>query len=197
MRQNLLEFLDEVRRNRVLLTLVVVTASVEVFGFSFSTTLPELATERFQFGAEGLGVMQAMRALGGLIASLALSAMHEFKHRGVAYLVVVQVFGGGLLILSISQNFGIALFALLIVAGMAAASDILTQSMMQLSVPNRLRGRAMGAWVLAIGFAPAGHLEMGLLAVSLGIHHALMINGALLVCLGIVVTLSVPRLRKI
>jgi len=196
MRQNLLEFLDEVRRNRVLLTLVVVTASVEVFGFSFSTTLPELATERFQFGAEGLGVMQAMRALGGLIASLALSAMHELKRRGVAYLVVVYVFGSGLLLLSFSQNFGLALFALLIVAGMAAASDILTQSMMQLSVPNKLRGRAMGAWVLAIGFAPVGHLEMGLLAVAFGIHHALMINGALLVCLGIIVTLAVPRLRK-
>ena len=79
---------------------------------------------------------------------------------------------------------------------MAAASDILTQSMMQLSVPNKLRGRAMGAWVLAIGFAPIGHLEMGLLALSFGIQNALMINGGLLVCLGIIVTLAVPRLRK-
>ena len=196
LRQNLLEFLDEVRRNRVLLMLVIVTASVEVFGFSFSTTLPELATERFQFGAEGLGVMQAMRALGGLIASLGLSAMNELKHRGAAYLVVVYLFGAGLLLLSIAQDFGLALIALLIVAGMAAASDILTQSMMQLSVPNKLRGRAMGAWVLAIGFAPVGHLEMGFLAVALGVQNALIINGALLICLGTITTLAVPRLRK-
>ena len=196
MRQNLREFLDEVRLNRVLSMLVIVTASVEVFGFSFSTTLPELATARFQFGAEGLGMMQAVRALGGLTASLAMSAIPELKRRGVAYLAVVYVFGGSLLLLSVSQNFSLALIALLIVAGMAAASDILTQSMMQLSVPNKLRGRAMGAWVLAIGFAPIGHLEMGLLAVSLGVQNALMINGALLIGLGIVATLAVPRLRN-
>lgn len=196
MRENLREFFDEIRLNRVLSMLVIVTASVEVFGFSFSTALPELATAQFNFGAEGLGVMQAARALGGLIASLAFSVVRELRRRGVAYLGVIHVFGGGLLLLSVSENFVLALAALLLVAGMAAASDILTQSMIQLSVPNRLRGRAMGAWVLAIGFAPVGHLEMGLLAVSLGIRDALMINGALLIGLGIFATVAAPRLRR-
>lgn len=194
--QNLREFFDEMRLNRVLLMLVIVTASVEVFGFSFSTALPELATVRFELGAEGLGLMQAARALGGLTASLALSAMRELERRGVTYLAVIYIFGGGLLLLSVSQTFNLALLSLLIVASMAAASDILTQSMMQLSVPNKLRGRAMGAWVLAIGFAPVGHLEMGLLAASLGIQNALIINGAMLIGLGIIATLTVPHLRK-
>jgi MFS family permease len=79
MRRNLLELFDEMRLNRMLLMLVIITASVEVFGFSFSTTLPELATARFEFGAEGLGMMQAVRALGGLIASAALSATRELQ----------------------------------------------------------------------------------------------------------------------
>jgi hypothetical protein len=180
----------------MLLMLVIITASVEVFGFSFSTTLPELATARFEFGAEGLGMMQAVRALGGLIASGALSAIRELRRRGVVYLVVIYVFGSSLLLLAVSQDFGLALTALLLVAGMATASDILTQSMIQLSVSNRLRGRAMGAWVLAIGLAPVGHLEMGFLAVSVGIQNALIINGALLIVLGIIATLAVPGLRK-
>ncbi len=197
MRQNLREFYDEMRGNQVLAMLVIVTASVEIFGFSFSTALPELATRRFDFGAEGLGIMQAARAMGGLIASLSFSTMRETKHRGLAYLAVIYVFGGGLLLLSVSDSFVLALLALLLVSSMAAASDILTQSMMQLSVPNRLRGRAMGAWVLAIGFAPVGHLEMGLLAVSLGIGNALLINGVLLIGLGVIATLAVPRLRSI
>jgi MFS family permease len=196
MRRNLLELFDEMRLNRMLLMLVIITASVEVFGFSFSTTLPELATARFEFGAEGLGMMQAVRALGGLIASGALSAIRELRRRGVVYLVVIYVFGSSLLLLAVSQDFGLALTALLLVAGMATASDILTQSMIQLSVSNRLRGRAMGAWVLAIGLAPVGHLEMGFLAVSVGIQNALIINGALLIVLGIIATLAVPGLRK-
>jgi len=72
-------------------------------------------------------------------------------------------------------------------AGAAAASDILTQSMMQLAVPNALRCRAPGVWVLAIGFGPLGHLEMGDLAKTLGLGPALFTNSAALVVVSVIV----------
>jgi len=74
---------------------------------------------------------------------------------------------------------------------------VLTQSMMQLSVPDHLRGRAMGFWVFAIGWAPVGHLEMGSLSVMLGVDTALLINGAALISVGVIATIAVPRLRKL
>ena len=197
LRQNLREFFGEMRVNRVLAMLVIITASVEVFGFSFSTALPELATARFDLGAEGLGIMQGARALGGILASVALSTRREISRRGLAYLVVIYLFGGSLLLLAAAPQFVLALAALLLVAGMATASDILTQSMMQISVSNRLRGRAMGAWVFAVGFAPIGHLEMGALAVTLGIGNALAVNGLILIGIGILTTVMVPRLRTL
>jgi hypothetical protein len=83
------------------------------------------------------------------------------------------------------------------VAGLVTASDVLSQSMMQLSVPNHLRGRAMGFWVFAIGSAPLGHLEMGALAATLGADGALLVNGAMLICVGILAAVAVPRLRKL
>jgi hypothetical protein len=83
------------------------------------------------------------------------------------------------------------------VAALATASDVLTQSMVQLSVPNALRGRAMGAWTLAIGSAPLGHLEMGALAVAIGIGNALLVNGTMLILVGIVVFFAAPRLRSL
>jgi hypothetical protein len=69
--------------------------------------------------------------------------------------------------------------------------------MMQLSVPDRLRGRAMGAWVFAIGAAPLGHLEMGALAASVGVGTALGINGAGLIAIAILITIVAPGLRKL
>jgi hypothetical protein len=45
-------YVSELRGNRTLMMLVLVTAAVEVFGFSFSTALPELVTERFDWGAQ-------------------------------------------------------------------------------------------------------------------------------------------------
>ena len=90
-----------------------------------------------------------------------------------------------------------ALAALIVVAGMATASDVLTQSMMQLSVPDHLRGRAMGFWVFAIGWAPVGHLQLGALSVIIGVDKALLINGVALILVGVIAAIAVPRLRKL
>ena len=195
--QNLREYISEMRGNRTLMMLVVVTAAVEVFGFSFSTALPELATNRFGVGAEGLGVMHAARAAGGALAGLVLAGTGTLQRRGAIYLAVIYAFGASLLLLAASGTFMLGLAALVAVAVLATTSDVLTQSMMQLSVPNRLRGRAMGAWVFAIGSAPLGHLEMGALAVSLGVGSALVINGAALIGVGVLATIVVPRLRRL
>lgn len=191
-------YLLELRGNRTLTMLVLVTAVAEIFGFSFSTALPELATERFDWGAQGLGLMHAARAVGGIATSLTLSALGgRISRRGLTFLGVTLAFGVSLLLLAIASQFHLALAALVLVAAMAAASDVLTQSMVQLSVENHLRGRAMGAWTLAIGSSPLGHLEMGALAVVLGVEGALAVNGAALVAVGLIVALAVPSLRKL
>lgn len=197
LRQNLREYGQQLRHNRVLLMLIVITATVEVFGFSFSTALPELAESRFNLGAEGLGMMFAARAVGGIAAGLALAATNGLQRRGMIFLMVIYAFGGGLMLLSAANQFALALVALVVVAFLATASDVLTQSMLQLCVSNELRGRAMGAWALAIGTAPLGHLEMGALAVTVGVANALAINGAALVAVGLLVTLAAPRLRRL
>jgi MFS family permease len=195
--QSIREFFVELRHNRSLLTLVVVTSVVEVFGFSFNTVLPELATERFDVGAEGLGIMHSARAFGGIMASLALAGMVGFERRGLAFLGVLYAFGASLVFLSAAGSFLLALLALLLVAVLATSSDVLTQSMMQLSVPNKLRGRAMGSWILAVGASPLGHLQMGALAVSFGVGGALLINGGALIAVAILATVTAPRLRRL
>ena len=110
---------------------------------------------------------------------------------------VIFAFGAALLLLAAAGEFVLALAAMLLVAAMAAMSDVLTQSMVQLSVENHLRGRAMGAWTLATGSGPLGHLEMGALAAALGVEGALAANGAALVVVGLITTLAVPRLRQL
>lgn len=196
-RRNLLEYLEELRRNRILLMLVLLTASVELFGFSFQTGLPELAVERFAVGADGLGQLQAARAGGGVAASLILALSLNWLGRpGRLYLGVIMLFGFGLIMVSLSDQFLLAMAALFLVSGMATASDILTQSMLQLSVPNALRGRAMGAWSLAISISPIGQMEMGFLIGALGLGTAFAVNGSLLLTVGLLVALLVPRLRR-
>lgn len=195
--QNLREYLHEIRVNRTLLMLLIVTASVEAFGFSFMTALPELATTRFGMGAEGLGIMHAARAAGGILASLLLVGLGGPRRKGLVYLAAIFTFGGSLVLLAGSGLFVLALAALLLVSGSAVTTDILTQSMFQLCVPEGLRGRAMGVWVLAVGTGPLGHLEMGALAVTIGLGGALLANGAALIGIGLLTAIFAPRLRKL
>lgn len=197
MLENLREYVREMRRNRTLLMLIVVTAAVEVLGFSFATILPELATQRLGVGAEGLGIIHAIRAAGGFAAGVVLAGTLNLRRRGLVFLFVIYGFGLALIALGAAPNFAAILAAVLAVAALATASDVLTQSMMQLSVPDHLRGRAMGAWVFAIGSAPLGHLEMGALAASVGVGTALGINGTALILIGVLTTIIAPGLRKL
>ncbi len=197
LRQNIREYVVELRANHLLLMLVAVTAAVEIFGFSFATALPELASTRLNLGADGLGMLHAARAVGGMIAGLGLTFMGALQRRGLAYICVIFSFGASLMLLSADSPLLATLAVVALVAGAAAASDILTQSMMQMVVPNALRGRAMGVWVLAIGFGPLGHLEMGGLAEMLGLGPALFTNGAALLAVGVIVNIVAPRLRQL
>ncbi|MGI9335306.1 MAG: MFS transporter, partial [Gammaproteobacteria bacterium] len=102
---------SEMRVNRSLLMLVIVTASVETFGFSFVTALPEL-TEGLGGGPESLGAMHAARAAGGLLAGAALAAVGaRLQRRGLAYLLVVYLFGAGLWLLAGAPGLVFAGFA--------------------------------------------------------------------------------------
>lgn len=186
----------EVRHNNALLVLIGLTAAVEIFGFSFVTALPELATSKLKVGVEGLGLMHSARACGGLLAGIALTGALNLHYKGRLYIFIVLGFGFGVLFLGLSPNLTLALLAVAAVATMAVSTDVLSQSMMQLVVPDKLRGRAMGAWVFAVGIAPIGHLQMGFLAQRVGVDTALVINGLALLLISSLVFFSSANILK-
>ncbi|NKB76968.1 MAG: hypothetical protein GKR96_07925 [Gammaproteobacteria bacterium] len=194
--QNLKEYWQEVCQNHRLLILIGLTSAVEILGFSFATALPEIATAKLGVGAQGLGHMHSARAVGGILAGVLFAGALSLKNKGLVYLCAAGGFGASLVALGVAPYFWLVLLAIAVVAVMAVASDVLSQSMMQMVVPDRLRGRAMGAWVFAVGVAPIGHLEVGFLAESLGADMALIINGLLLVGITLCIAVMAPILSK-
>jgi len=184
------------RSSRLLVLLILLATLTEVFGFSFVTAMPEIAIERLNAGADDLGVMHAFRNAGGLLGAIVITLLTT-KRLGVVYLIVLAAFGFTLLILGWAPTMPGVLIAVAMIAVFASASDILVQSMMQLSVPPALRGRAMGAWVVALGMGPLGHLELGLLISFFGTALALYLNGFVLLAVGLAGFLLVPSVRRI
>ncbi|MBI4200614.1 MAG: MFS transporter [Chloroflexi bacterium] len=196
-RQGLREYVREVRHNRGLRLLFLYTSVAEVLGFSHQVLLPSLARDVLKVGAEGLGLMNAVRALGGILGTAILTSLGTVRRQGVLFLVSLHLFGGSIILLSVVPNLPVALALLALVNAMGSITDVLLQSLMQLSVPNELRGRAMGSYLLAIGTSPLGQLQLGALASVTTVALAFTINGAALVALAALGTVLFPTLRRL
>lgn len=68
---------------------------------------------------------------------------------------------------------------------------------MQSVVPNEQRGRAAGAWQVAVGFGPFGNLQAGYIAGIAGLSVALTLNGGLLFALAGVSLVFAKGLRRL
>jgi hypothetical protein len=197
MRDDVFGFLGTIRRDRVLLHLMSLTAIAEVLGFSHQALLPSLARDVLRVGPEGLGVMTAARQVGGLAGVAFTSGLGGARGYGPVFLSVLIAFGAALIALGFAESFAVVLLLLVAANGLGAVTDVLAQTLIQLAVPRGLRGRAGGAWVVSIGMAPLGQFQVGALASLFGVSAALSVNGLALMAVGAAAALLVPRLRRL
>ncbi len=197
--QNLIAYVQILRDNGILLTLMILAAVTELFGFTHQTLLPVLAKDDLGVEAGGLGMLSAFQQMGGVVGLVALSALGDFRRKGLLAFIVAAGFGVGEMAFSIGGGYAIARFALTLafVNACAAAVDTLYRTLMQDNVSNEQRGRAMGAWAMSIGVAPVGHLGVGALADAYGAPRALLINGAVLFGVSVAAALALPRVRRL
>jgi hypothetical protein len=197
--RSVVDFVGALRRDRALLVLMALTAGAEMLGFSHQALLPSLARDVLHVGPEGLGVMNAARSVGGILGLAAVST-RPTAGGGTLFLLVLLVFGASLVGLGLAPHvmgFLGVLVVLLVVNSAGALADLLAQSLMQLSVPAHLRGRAGGAWVVAIGLGPLGQLQIGALASLFGVSVALGASGLGLVTLVGAAAAIFPRVRRL
>ena len=176
---------------------MVSTAIAEILGFSHQVMLPILAKDVLQVGAAGLGVLTAFRFIGGTLGVGLLTVLSTERRQGMLLLVVLALFGGGEVLLGYAAHFWLAMVCVTFINVMAAAADVLHQTLLQFSVSNEQRGRAMGAWVVGVGTAPLGHLQIGYMAGLTSAQIALAVNGLALVVLTVSLAIGLPRLRRL
>ncbi len=194
---NLAGYMRLVRSRRFLLALMLLTAVTEVLGFTHMTLLPVFAKEVVHVGPTGLGIMTAVRQVGGLLGLWLLAALGTSRKKGLLMFATAIGFGLGLMAFSLSGNIFAFLGVLLFVNACAMAVDTLYKTLMQGLVSDEERGRAMGSWVLSIGFAPVGHVGVGGLAGVVGAQGALLINGAILSVVSLITMIGMPNIRRL
>ncbi len=166
----------------------------EVLAFSHSSALPVLARDVLKVGPEGLGTMNAALSIGGTLSLILLLTFRRIPRQPLLAGIFVA-YGASLVVLSMSRSLVLAA-AILVVTGIcAAAFDVLQQTLLQLAVPDEQRGRAAGIWVVGVGSAPFGYIEVGSLITVVGAPAALLINGSLTMLSAVTLLARAPSYR--
>ena len=194
---NLVGYVSLLRDYPILFTLMCLAATTEIFGFTHMSLVPVFSKDVLGVGAGALGGLTAVRQLGGFLGLAALASLGNYRGKGKLMFAITICFGLGQILFFAVDGGGFFALVLLVVNACAMAVDTLYKTLMQENVPNRDRGRAMGAWVLSIGTAPIGHLGIGAIAGSFGAPIALLFNGVVLASAGVVTSLSLGKVRRL
>jgi len=180
-----------IRGQRTVTGLLVLAAAVSIFSMPYMVLMPVFARDILKVGAKGLGYLVSCVGFGALIGALVISTLGDIKGKGKLLLAGNLTFCAMLILFSFSRYAPLSM-ALLVVAGWGIMTSMaLTNTLIQTSTPNELRGRVMSVYVLMfMGMAPLGSFQGGLVAHWLGAPAAVRIGA--IVCASAAILLS-PR----
>jgi MFS family permease len=161
------------------LGLCTMATMASLFGFSFTTLIPVMAVERLGLRADGFGLLLSAMGAGALAGAASLTVLPESAKSRM--LVVARfVFSIAIAAFALSTWLPLSLLALVVAGWGLIAHLATTNTMIQLAVPDALRGRVMAIYLWGVvGSAPLGNLFMGGLAERHGAPVAIASGAAL------------------
>ena len=195
---NLKEGFSYVWSTPAVLALMILAYVPRIFAVPYQTLMPVFQKDVLKVGPEGLGMLMAAPGVGALLAVLILaSVVNRLKRQGLFLVGSIVVLGLFLIVFSQIKSFPLALVSL-VAAGLFQMFFLAsTNTLLQLIVPDELRGRVMSLYMLDRGFMPAGALFAGVTAHFIGAPSTVAIMGTIVVVLALMVAWRVPALRTL
>jgi MFS family permease len=192
----LAEGLRYVRATPVILLAVSVVGVVSVAALNNQVLLPLAATDLLDGGAATYGFLGAASGVGSLVSALAMA----FGQRPTLRLMLVGAgaLGVAVTLLGLSRSLPVSLLLMGISGWGLIAMAATTNTMIQLMVPDELRGRVMSVYTTVFaGSSPIGALFAGALAATAGVAIALQVGGLVAIGAVVVAALLVRRSDRI
>lgn len=165
------------RTERVRRILLAVGIS-SVFGMSFTVLLPVFADKILGAGARGYGLLMGAVGVGAVTGALRLAG--RTSTHGTARLITggMALFGLALLGVAVSRQFVLSMAFLAIVGAAMITQLATTNTYLQRTTPNELRGRVLSIYsFVLVGLAPVGSFLAGALAQRFGGPWAVGLGG--------------------
>ena len=171
----------------VIRSLVLLTAVVSIFGWSYTTIMPFIADKVFHQGAAGLGYLYAAAGAGALVATFVVSgygskyASSVFINGGIILFAITMIF------FSFTSNIWIAYLTLFFGGfGLLSAFSIINARIQHLVEPQ-FRGRVLSIYLLMfVGLFPIGNLQIGFMSEQFGPQVAIRVGSIIVLIAAII-----------
>ncbi len=185
------------RGRRVLQSTFGIDLVAMVFGMP-RALFPILAGVQFGRGAEVAGLLFAAPAVGALVGSLTTGWVGRVRHQGRAVIRAVVIWGLGITAFGLAgDNLALALVFLAVAGAADVISAVFRGTILQLSVPEALRGRLSAIHILVVTGGPRlGDLEAGLVAEAFTPTVSVVSGGLLCVAGALLLALLMPQFRR-
>jgi MFS family permease len=196
--RELLAGLGYLRSDRRALGLVSMVALLSFFAFPYAVLLPAVARDVLGTGAEGYGGLMAAMGVGALGAALGLAVIGDRRPKGRLLHANRFLFAAAVAAFGLARSTTLAMAAL-VVAGYAFITQLaVTNTLLQLLVPDELRGRVMSGYTWALGgFWPLGSLLIGALGDRLGAPVAVLSAAGAALVLALFGWIAFPEVREL
>jgi len=174
------EGLRFIRYNRMVKALLIMTGAVSICAMPYAVLMPILARYNLHQEAQGFGYLFSAVGLGALAGAFTLSAMGDFNWKGKMLLVGNLTFCVMLILFSTARSMSFALPVLFVAGWGMMINMALTNTLIQVSVPDELRGRVISVYTfMFLGMTPVGSSTAGLLADKVGVEGAIQLGAIL------------------
>jgi MFS family permease len=172
------------RGHHLIRTLLVMVATVSLMGSAMVVLMPIFVVQVYGQGPGTLGLLMGMLGAGSLTGALLLAGRRDFRllERRVA-LAAIAV-GVGLILFAFNPWHGLALLILFVIGLSATTVFASSNTLIQLAVPDRLRGRVMALFTVSLqGMISIGQLLLGSAADKVSVATVVAASGAVLLIL--------------
>jgi len=195
---SLKEGLAFMRSDPVVRWVILLAAAAALLARPYVQLFPAVATNVLHVGAEELSWLMTANGCGAFVGALAIAALGDAVARGRLLLLFTGAVGVSLTLFSLQSELPYAMATTLVTGSAVMLFMGLTNTILQTSSPDRLRGRVMSAYTfIFLGLMPIGQLVLGILGSFVGVNIALRIGAVATVLLVAIVYIKGGPLRRL
>jgi len=185
-----------VGHHRLIRSTFVIDLIAMIFGMP-AALFPVLAVQQFHRGPEVVGLLFAAPAVGALAQLLVAGSVTRIRRQGQAVIWSVAGWGAAIAAFgSVGAHLAWALLFLAIAGAADVVSAIFRSTILQVSIPDALRGRLGGIFLLVVSGGPRiGDLEAGLVAAAVSPTFSVVSGGLACIVGAVACAVRYPELR--